>query len=70
MGIESRATPPSGRWSKFFGDREGVEPYSLHGKLDERDRLVNELLRQGAKARHRRYAGDLAHAAPGDLGRL
>jgi hypothetical protein len=33
---------------KFFGDREGVEPYSLHGKLDERDRLVNELLCQGA----------------------
>jgi hypothetical protein len=34
---------------KFFGDREGVQPYSLHGKLDERDRLVNELLCQGAR---------------------
>jgi hypothetical protein len=34
---------------KFFGDRNRVEPYSLHGKLDERDRLVNELLRKGAK---------------------
>jgi hypothetical protein len=33
---------------KFFADRTGVEPYALHGKLDERDRLVNDLLRLGA----------------------
>lgn len=33
---------------KFFGDRGRVEPFSVHGKLDERDRLVNDLLRRGA----------------------
>ena len=34
---------------KFFGERAAVEPYSLHGKLDERDRLINELLCRGAR---------------------
>jgi hypothetical protein len=34
---------------KFFGERGGVEPYSLHGKVDERDRLVNELLCRGTR---------------------